>query len=652
MVKKNRNLKIHLNKSPQKEIQAKDRWFSRNHHFLLIFALIIVSYIFYSNSVKSGFVLLDDTAKIQENALITGLSWENIKAMFGTFIFHTYFPVTLLSYAFDYFLWGGLEPHGFHFTNLLLHIINVVLLFIFTKRFTGKNNAAFIAALIFAVHPMNVETVAWLSERSNLLYTLFFLASMISYLKHTEARSKIKYVVLTYLFFLLSLLSKSSAVILPLVFILIDYFQQNKFSIKIIFNKIPYLLISLAFGLVAIYATVSTDNIKDISTTYNIFDRLFLAFYPLVYYVIKFFAPINLSIIHPYPLKSGGFLPLPYYLSLIPILLFIFITVRFLPLKKVLAFAFLFFFLNISVLLMIVPIGGNFLMAEHFVYIPYIGFAIAAGIIFSKIYDKSLKSKIPALALLSIYYILIPVFCIATFSRNKVWKSSTALFTDLSEKNPDNSFAHYGMGTIYIEKKNFEAAMTELSLSIQFDSTFADAYYNRAIAEMNLFQIDSAVIDLNKAIIINPSHQMAYVDRGNLEAERGDTIAAICDFDKAIDIYKNNAIPYYNRGRLKMNLKKYDEAIADFDIAVSLNPEYKNAYNNRGITKYYMKNFKGSIEDYNTAIMLDEKNANAYKNRGLSKLAMADSSGACEDFYSAFGMGLRDVVMLIKKNCK
>lgn len=652
MAKKNRNLKSHQSKSIQKDEQLKTSWFTRNSNLLLIFALIFITYIFYSNSIQSGFVMLDDPAKIQENQLITGLTFSNIYAMFSTFIFHTYFPVTLLSYAFDYTLWGGLEPHGFHFTNLLLHIINVILLFVFTKNFTGKNNAAFIAALIFAVHPMNVETVAWLSERSNLLYTLFFLTSMIYYLKHTGNRGKIKYLVFTYLFFLLSLLSKSSAVILPLVFILIDYFRQNKFSFKIIFNKSPYLAISLIFGLVAIYATVSTGNISKVAASYSVYDRIFLAFYPMVYYIVKFFTPFYLSIVHAYPVKSGGFLPLPYYLSLIPVLFFIFITIRFQPLKKILAFAFLFFFLNISVLLMIVPIGGNFLMAEHFVYVPYIGFAIAAGIVFSKIYDKTLSSKIPATVLLSIYYILIPVFCFATYSRNKVWKSSTALFSDLAENNPDNSFAHYGMGTIYIEKKDFEAALEELNLSIQLDSTYADAYYNRAIAELNLLKIDSAIIDLNKTITLNPSHQMAYVNRGNLKALRGDTLGALSDFDKAIDIYQNNAISYYNRARIKMNIKKYDEAVADFDKAITLDPEYADAYNNRGITKYFMKNYKGSIEDYDAVIKLDENYVNAYKNRGLSKLAMADSTGACNDFYSAFNRGLNDVVMLIKKNCK
>jgi protein O-mannosyl-transferase len=636
---------------PTTEIQKKN-WFTRNSYIFLAFSLIVITYLVYSNSIKSEFVLLDDTAKVQENTLITGLSWENIKAMFDTFIFHTYFPVTLLSYAFDYNIWGGLEPHGFHTTNLMLHILNVLLLFIFVKKFTGKNNAAFIASLIFAVHPMNVETVAWLSERSNLLYTLFFLASMISYLKLSRSGNKIKYHIPTYLFFLLSLLSKSSAVILPLVFILIDYFYQNKFSLKIVYNKIPYLLISLVFGLIAIYASVSTENIKNISATYTIFDRIFLAFYPLVYYVVKFFAPIKLSVIHPYPLKSGGFLPFLYYLSLLPILVFIFVTVRFKPLKQILVFAFSFFFLNISVLLMIVPIGGNFLMAEHFVYVPFIGFAIAAGIIFSKIHDKSLKSKIPSFGLLSIYFLLIPLFCLATYNRNPVWKNSSALFTDLSENCPDNSFAHYGMGTIYIDEKNFAAAISELSISIQFDSTYADAYYNRAIAEINLSLKDSALADLDKTILLNPSYNMAYVNRGNLRAKEGDTTGAINDFDKAIEINKDNAFAYYDRGNLKMNIKKYEEAIDDFDRALSLNPNYTEAYNNRGITKYYMKNFKGSIEDYNTAILLDEKNANTYKNRGLSELAMADSTAACEDFYNAYDLGLKTVARLINKNCK
>lgn len=635
-------------------VPSQSPWITQNSGIIFAAFLAIITFLIYSNTLGSGFVLLDDTAKIQENQLIRGFSLSNISAMFSlkTFVFHTYFPVTLLSYALDYTLWGGLKPHGFHFTNLLLHTINVLLLFFFTKRFTGKNNAAFIAALLLAAHPMNVESVAWLSERSNLMYSMFFIASMIFYLKHTENRRKINYTVFTYFFFLLSLLSKSSAVILPLVFILIDYFQQGKFSLKIIFSKIPYLALSLVFGLIAIYATTSTGNISKVAMNYTLYDRIFMVFYPMVYYVVKFFTPVYLSIVHPYPVKTGGFLPLPYYLSLLPVLLFIFISVKYKPLKKVLVFAFLFFLLNISVLLMIVPIGGNFLIAEHFVYVPYIGFAIAAGIVFSMIRDKIMVSRIPAGTLLALYYILIPLFCIATFSRNKVWKDSTALFTDLAETNPDNSFSHYGMGTIYLEKSEFETALSEFNLSVQLDSTYPDAYYNRAIAEINLLKFDSALTDLDQTILLSPDYLMAYVNRGNIKMRQGDTTGALNDFNNAIDISRDNAIAYYNRGRLKMNIKEYEEAVTDFNRAVLLNPEYTDAYNNRGITKFYLKDYKGSVQDYDVVLKLDKNYVNAYKNRGLSELAMNDSTSACNDFYTAFGMGLKDAIMLVKKNCK
>lgn len=630
----------------------KNNWFTKNQYILLIAALVFIVLSIYSNSINNGFVLLDDTAKIQENQLITGLNWGNLSSMFSKFVFHTYFPLTLFSYAIDYFLWGGLKPEGFHFTNLILHTINVVLLYVFAKQFSGNRIAAFIASVIFAAHPMNVETVAWLSERSNLMYTMFFLASMISYIKIKDAGNKTKYLLFTYLFFLLSLLSKSSAVILPLVFILIDFFRQGRFIRRNILSKMPYLAISLLFGIIAIYASTSTDNMKDISASYNIFDRIFLAIYPLVFYFVKFFAPFNLSALHPYPIKSSGFLPISYYLSVIPFLLFIIISLKVGRLKKIIVFAFLFFLFNILILLMIVPIGGNFLMAEHFVYVPFIGFALASGIIFSNIREKIIRTKIPAAAILTIYYIMIPLFCITTYSRNDVWKNSTALFTDINRKNPDNAFAHYGMGTIYIDEKKYFEALSELNHSITLDSNFAEAYYNRSIAYLQLMQVDSAMADVNRAIQLKPEYHTAYIERGNLKAMTGDTLGAISDFDKAIDIFSNNSVPFYNRGRLKMNLKKYTEAIADFDEAIRLNPEYLDALNNRGIAKYFSKDYSGSVNDYNEVLKIDDTYVNAYKNRGLSKLASADSAGACEDFYAAFNRGLKDVVGLIKKNCK
>ncbi|HNW98179.1 MAG TPA: tetratricopeptide repeat protein [Bacteroidales bacterium] len=626
-------------------------WFLRNIKFFTIPILLFVTIIIYSNTLKSEFVLLDDTAKIKDNTVITELSKDNMKEMFSTFIFHTYFPVTLLSYAVDYLIWDGFNSFGFHKTNLFLHLINVLLLYFFAKKFTNNRMAGFIAALIFAAHPMNVESVSWLSERSNLLYTLFFLASMNTYLHYVYYNKNIVSRIFTYLFFILSLLAKSSAVMLPIVFILIDYYKNENFSIKFIFRKIPYLFISFCFGLVAIYASTSTENIKDLSVHYNILDRVFLAFYPLTVYIIKFFAPVNLSVLYPYPLKSGGFLPFLYYLSTLFILLVIFITLKFRTLKKELVFAFLFFFFNISLLLMVVPIGGNFLMAEHFVYVPYIGMAIVAEIIFYKIYDNTITLKIPKQVVLSIFYLLIPVFCIATYMRNNVWKNSTALFSDLVEKQPQDAYAHYSMGTLYMEKHDYENAIKEFNISIKLDNSDANAFYNRSLCFINFNKIDSSFFDADNAIKLNPKLQMAYITRGNVRTLKKDTIGAISDYSKAIELSDKNPIPYYDRGRMYMNTKKYSEALIDFNKAIELNSEYIDAYNNRGITYYFLGEYKKSIEDYNLVIMLDKNYAYAYLNRGLSEIALGDKRGACTDFDNAYDMGVRSAARYMKKYC-
>ncbi len=626
-------------------------WIKQNSSFVYISIIILLTLIVYSNSFKNGFVLLDDDAKVIGNPLITNLGFSNIIKYFFTFVFHTYMPLTILSYAIDYSIWG-LNPWAYHTINILLHIFNSIILFVIVRKLTERTNAAFFASLLFALHPMNVETVSWISERSNLLYTALFLVSLFFYVKHINGSSVRKNIYFSFLFFILSAFAKPSAVVLPLVLILIDYFKGIKINLKNLLQKVLFFLISLLFGIVTIYATIVTENIREVSSVYNFTDRIFLLIYPVACYIIKFIAPFHLSALHPFPVKVNGILPWEYYASVIFLLGIIFLIIRNKKFRKELIFGTLFFMANISIFLTSVPTGGNFLVVEHFVYVPYIGFAIITGLFFSRVFDNPINLEhIKKIAPYFITVVLI-LFSLITYNRNFVWKNSKSLCSDMIKKSPDNAFGYYGLATSKFDDMDYDGAIEEYNKAIKIDSAYVDAYYNRALAEKELEKFGASLADFNKTILLNPKKYVAYSDRGNVKLIIEDTAGALSDYNSALKLNPEYSCAYYNRGNVKLNKIKYNEALADYTKAVELDKNYTDAYNNRGIVKYYLKDFSGSIKDYDKAIELNAKSAMTYKNRGLSKLALKDTTAACDDFYKASSFGFKPANSLIKKYCK
>jgi tetratricopeptide (TPR) repeat protein len=646
------NSKTKMNKKPAGEKKSgtmiSNNWIKKNSVVLSILLIIILTLAAYSNSIKNGFVMLDDNVKVTENTMILSLNFSHILKYFSNFVFHTYMPLTILSYAIDYSLWG-MHPSGFHAANLLLHVFNSVLVFVFIKKLCGKNAAALIASLLFAINPINVESVSWISERSNVLFAAFFLISLLFYLKHSSEASGKKNLYLSLLFFILSVLAKPVGVTLPLALIAIDYYKGSKINFKSILQKAPFFLISLAFGILTIYATIVTDNVRDISSSFNFADRIFLSSYPLAFYFVKFILPFDLSALHPYPVKTGGWLPWEYYVSLLFVLFVILLIWKSRSYKKDLAFGGLFYIANVFIYLVVIPAGGDFLVAEHFAYIPCIGFAAAAGLLYIRATESNPTFKIIIPVFIAAVVLL---FSYSTYKQNFVWENSKSLFTDMLIKSPDNAFANYAFATLKLDDNDYSGAIAGFTKAINCDSTYSDAYYNRALAKRANEEYAESLSDFDKAILYNPEKYDAYSNRGNIKLILKDSAGAMKDYDQSIKINPEYAFAYYNRGIIKLNQNELSEALKDFTKAIELKVDYTEAYNNRGITKYFLKDYPGSIKDYSAAIFFRPGNASAYKNRGLSKLALKDSTAACDDFYKAFAYDYKIAGMLIKKYCR
>jgi 4-amino-4-deoxy-L-arabinose transferase-like glycosyltransferase len=267
-----------------------------------LFIIILISFIAYLPVFNNELLAWDDEYYIKNNPLVYTI---NLKDIFSQYVMGNYHPFTILILAIEYQLFG-LSATGYHTVNLLLHLLNVLLVFFTVLRLANKQEIALVAALLFGIHPLHVESVAWTAELKDLLYTFFFLASYIFYLKYQESQRK-KYYIVALILFSVSLLSKAMAASLPVLLILTDYFKGRKINVKTLLDKAPFFLLSIIFGIVAIWAQQSSGATEVIH--FSFLQRIIFACYGFITYLVQLIFPLNLSAYYPYPVRSGESIP-------------------------------------------------------------------------------------------------------------------------------------------------------------------------------------------------------------------------------------------------------------------------------------------------------------------------------------------------------
>src|SRR6187455_2740110 len=406
--------------APKKKLKEK-----RNYSLLPWVGLVaVLTAICLWPMLKNEFTNWDDEFYVINNPLLRGPDW---KGIFSQQKLGNYHPLTILSYAFNFAI-SKLDPFSYLLVNYLFHIANTLLVFYFIWNISGKNKfiAAFVA-LVFGIHPMHVESVAWVAERKDVLYTFFFLLSLIQYWIFLT-RAKRKNLVFCFLFFVLSLLSKPAAIVLPLVLFLLDYWYGQNLKKNIVF-KIPFFALSIIFGIVTVSIQSSTAMAG--LHIFSIIDRLFFACYVLMTYFVRFFVPYPLSAFHPFPITN--FAGWPIYLS--PIFVVALLgALWFFRKNKIVVFGMLFYVINLLLVLQIISIGLT-IVSERYTYVPYIGLAFMFAMLVNRI--KFIPQKVS----LAVGAVAIIAFGVITFQRTKVWKNSGTLWTDALKTHPRAPYA-------------------------------------------------------------------------------------------------------------------------------------------------------------------------------------------------------------------
>ncbi|MBN8703454.1 MAG: tetratricopeptide repeat protein [Bacteroidetes bacterium] len=604
--------------------------------------LLVITFFTYYPSLQNNFLTnWDDHQYVLNNDDIKQLNSTNIKKMFTNYYIGNYQPITILSYALDYHFWQ-LNPKGYKTINLLFHLLNTLLVFQIVNSISKQKNISIITAAVFALHPMHVESVAWISERKDVLYSFFYLLSIKFYLSYLNTKKIIQFIYVL-LFFVLSILSKSAAITLPLVLACITWYQQKeKHSLKNYLPIVLLLLISIVFGVVAI------DSQKEAGATnmgppFPITDRPFLIAYAILFYVVKFIAPINLCAMYYYPAKADGLLPVEYYISALALIALGWYIYKIKFLKKEILFGLLFFLFSISLTIQLIPIGRT-IAADRYSYIPFIGL----GFIVGNLYQHFIKKKIIGYVIAVIFL----VFTGLTYQQTMLWKDVTVLFSDVIKKNPEVAHPYWVRAAVESELKQYDAAMKDFNEGIKYDSTFAEAFNNRGNISYNLKDYETAIKDYSKAIALDSNYQLPYNNRASCKRNMKDYKGAIEDYTKAIENDSTFFVGLHNRGLVKYTLQDYEGAIKDFDRTIQLKPDYADAYSNRGVSYYYLKNYPLALENYNKAIELNPNYSEAYSNRAAVKYYTNDLKGACDDWGKALQLNFSGAKQMLDTYCK
>jgi protein O-mannosyl-transferase len=610
MSKKNKNKK-HIHQAPNTQSSVDTPWW-------IIPFILVLTLIAYLPAFNAGFVNWDDGKYVFENLMIQDLS--NIKAFFTTPVEGNYHPLTMISLAVNYAM-SDYEPWSYHLFNILFHLINCYLVFVLAMRLSNnKLIVAFTTALLFGIHPMHVESVAWVSERKDVLYGIFFIAGLITYDKYLEKKSG-KLYGLTVLFLVLSLLSKPAAVIFPVALLSIDFLRSRPLKFNLIIEKIPFFAMALITGILTYMAQKEAGATDNDVLAFGIGAKILFGFYGFMMYIVKMFIPINLSPFYPFP-SINVTLPSEYFFA--PLFFAAVAVLFYYSLKKGREFGFglLFYLINLLLVLQVVSVGSA-VMAERYTYIPYIGLFFSIGILLERFFSKNKSAA---------YYLIIPVsflFTFLSYSQAAVWTSSETLWDHTIEVLP-SARAYNNRALLLRKEKKFEQAIEYYTKAIAINAVDHEAYCNRANNYLDMNNMDQAYKDYKKSISLKSDYHPVLDNMGVWFAIKGNYDSALYYFTKSINAKPDYKPPYSNRALTYMNLNRHVEALKDLNTFLVLDPKNPDMLNLKGACLREMNRFEDALAPINQAIILSPNPA-FYLNRSYTYKGLGDINNARQD---------------------
>ncbi|MCX7955346.1 MAG: tetratricopeptide repeat protein [Bacteroidales bacterium] len=642
---------------------------TKNYNILIFLCVLVI--VAYFKVIFFDFLYWDDDKQIINNNYVKILSIDNIKHNFK-FERFTFIPLMLYSITYNIV---GQDPKIYHLISILFHIVNTILFFVFIRKILNNESAIRFSTLLFALHPLRIESVAWISEWKDLLFTMFALLALINYVNLINTK-KLRYFWLYVLFCWLSGYSKIQGMLIPFCAILIDYFKFKTlfydrmlinlttfvfvfssfdrkyvifllialifvftifkqsgvirfYKVKLLAKNIFFVLFLLLTTLIAYFFITKKVWFWEHNLLNNIDKRLFYFFYALAFYIKQFFLPLKQIPIHNYPINFKHFFLENIIPTVVVLLLFLIIIIfltRYLE-KNIIVFGLLFFLLNISIVLHIIPIEGRLVVAERYTYFAYIGLFLITSQIYQILNEKTRKY---------IFYLIATLFSILIFFRVNVWKDTETLFNYVLKNNNKVPFAWNNLGSYYLQKNNPKKAIFMYKQSIKIDSLNAENYFNLAMAYAKIKNYDMAIKLLNIAINKTPypNEKSFYLTTiGQIYENIGEITEALKYYDTSLVLFNKNVKAMLQKAFYYLNNGLVDSAEILAKRIVRINKYYFEAYNLLGFIELkYKRNFNKSIEYFNKVLKFNNLYAVGYNNRGYAYLTLGDYNNAIKDF--------------------
>lgn len=613
-------------------------WWDDRKLLYALLGILVLTFVIYSPTFKNQWTNWDDDLYVGENLLVSKLSSENVSKIFDkkTFVAGNYHPVTILSLAFNYSM-TGMDISSYQWTNILLHLLNTFLVFFFVYELTSKKKeVAIITALLFAIHPMHVESVSWIAERKDVLYTAFFLPGLIFYGRYIK-NGKWGTYSLSVIFFALSVLSKPAAVVFPLCLVIIDLFKRRQINVKSILDKAPFFIGALIMGLHTIRAQAAANAYGGFETVYSLMDRLFLASYGFVMYIVRFIVPFKLSAFYPYP--KGGVIPDVY--KVCTVLVIALLAWVFWKYKKtrVPFLAIGFYGATVALVLQFISVGDA-ILADRYTYVPYIGLGILAGYgYYWLINKKSALAKQMKKPVMVGLIIIAGIFSYLTFERTQVWENTETLFTNVVNNYPTAVIAYNNRGHYYRQNNRLEEALADYNKALEINPKYQLAFSNKGKVYFEYKQYDIALENYNEALRLKPNDVPSLANRAAVLGLLNNYPAAMTDLNKAVELDPSYPEAFYNRGILFLETRRFPEAISDFSRYLELRPYDDEIVNTRGVCYQRNEDQNMAIVNFNQAIQMAPSNGIYYMNRSFSYNILGDKSRALLDARKAISLG-------------
>jgi tetratricopeptide (TPR) repeat protein len=589
---------------------------SINRNIITLGAICVLTFICFHYSLHNQFTNWDDDVYVTNDQYIKALNWDNLKTIFTEDITkNNYHPLCMLSLAINYHF-TQLSPATYYLTNILIHIANVILVFfLFTfickKLKIGEEGTYFIAsfgALWFGIHPMHVESVSWIAERKDVLYTFFYLAGLLAYVKYIED-SKSKWLWYAFFLFVASCLSKPMAVPFPISMLCLYFLFNKKFSGKEFLKWWPFWMVSFLCGLYAVYRQHVTGAVASFSTL-SFAERIMYPCYGFIMYIYKMFNPTFLSTFYPYPYRYvDGSLPFIYRAA--PLIAIIIVAAPLIILYrrnrdyfKIALFGYAFFIFNIVLELQFISVGAA-IMADRYSYVAYVGLFFSMAYFIYEIMKRLPSIKVVVLTVVIMWSGALSYLC---YERTFVWHTAETLLKDAIAKYPMRALLSYKwLGNYYMDNGQYDKALENYGVLTTLHAADAKIYDQVGKIYTAKGAYNEALDAFGKSLEVQNNVYKTYMDMSALYANMGDTINALQYFLVAYKLNPDFAKDYDAISFNTVQNRQYNAALIEYNMLIKLNPNNPLYYFYKGVALFGKNRMQGAIDNWQIALRFNTK---------------------------------------------